>query len=280
MQGCASWWHIQSIITWTTSRELFIFHLARGTANCGKTDERAEPDEQTPFATHSTRRMFIWHKPAVGLLLCNKHTWRQDTWKREYFNRKTKEFCLFFFFCDVYIPRNYFLSILSWKIAVLVLISEFPAFFLIVWAVISPDFAGQIGVWTDRSLQGRSRKCCCRWLRKCFASSFFKAELSALCLWKRVWSFFIPHNEVFVNLMPSCGLEYLGTPKIYGTFTRSSCCSFCFGHGPAWTIPLCPTPLAAQFSEALSGPGQITGQAVRCSRCYYWVGCWAMVVQS
>lgn len=134
----------------------------------------------------------------------------------------------FFFFCDVYIPRNYFLSILSWKIAVLVLISEFPAFFLIVWAVISPDFAGQIGVWTDRSLQGRSRKCCCRWLRKCFASSFFKAELSALCLWKRVWSFFIPHNEVFVNLMPSCGLEYLGTLKTLRHFYKKQLLFFLF----------------------------------------------------
>lgn len=138
-QGCASWWRIQSIIPRTTSRELFIFHLARGTANCGKTEEQAEPDEQTPFATCSTRRMFMWHKPAVGLLLCNTYL-EAEHLKEGIFPWKEQ---IYIFFGDVYIPRNYFLAILSWKIALLTLISEFPAFFLTVWALISPDFAGQ-----------------------------------------------------------------------------------------------------------------------------------------
>lgn len=58
---------------------------------------QAETDEQVLFATQNNCSSFICHKPAVGFLLCNKHPWRQDTWKREYLNGKTKEFCFVFF---------------------------------------------------------------------------------------------------------------------------------------------------------------------------------------
>lgn len=54
---------------------------------------QAETDEQTLSATQNTCSMFIWHKPAVGFLLCNQHPWRQGTWKREYLNGRSKEFC-------------------------------------------------------------------------------------------------------------------------------------------------------------------------------------------
>lgn len=36
---------------------------------------QAETDEQTLSATQNTCSMFIWHKPAVGFLLCNQHPW-------------------------------------------------------------------------------------------------------------------------------------------------------------------------------------------------------------
>jgi len=72
----------------------------------------------------------------------------------------------------------------------------------------------------------------------------------------RLWSCVLGATEDFIALSAS-----------------SSCCSSSFGHGPGCTVSLCPTPPAARRAAALSRPGRITGQAVRCSRCYYWVGC-------
>lgn len=61
------------------------------------------------------------------------------------------------FFCDVNIffhPRHYFLGVLSWKIVFLVLILELSIFSLSVWALISPDTAGQAEPRTGRARLG------------------------------------------------------------------------------------------------------------------------------
>lgn len=143
-------------------------------------------------------------------------TWRQGTWKREYFHGNNKY--IYFWWCihpQKLFPRYFKLENSSSR-------PDFRIPHLLLYCL-SFDFTRfcRTKEWTDRSLQGKSRKCCCRWLTECFASSFFKAELSALCLWKRVWPFLShPPNEVFVNIMSSWGLECLGTPKTLQHFYK------------------------------------------------------------
>lgn len=81
-----------------------------------------KPSLQALFATQSICSMFFWHKPAVRFVLCNKHPWRQGTLKREYFNRKTEEFSFVFLWCTHFHLRYSPLAIVSWKIALLILI--------------------------------------------------------------------------------------------------------------------------------------------------------------